>query len=272
MDMFEMLFEEFLNYKRDKSSKKTIAAYKQDILTLQTYLTNNNIDISKIDELICEKYLLQLNISSNSKNRVISSMNQFFEYLLKNKYISTLIHIKKYKKVKRLPKYFTKDECISLKQETLNSKNEKHIAIITLFLNSGLRINELTNLTKENINNDKIRVIGKGNKEREIPLADKTIEVLNNYFNSDKYNKEALTVFNLSIKQIYNIVKKYLNILGFKGSPHTLRHSIATRMYEDGADLLEIKEFLGHEDISTTQIYTHISSDKIKKASQKSAI
>ena len=156
-------------------------------------------------------------------------------------------------------------------------------AILELFYSSGLRLSELTNLKFSSVNfaKETLKVLGKGAKERIVPVGEKALEALKNYLSALREQKidfeESVTLFfnqkkgKLSARSISRIVKKYLSFVseGQKASPHTLRHTFASHLLEGGADLKAIQEMLGHKSLSTTQIYTHLNLGHKKRVYQK---
>jgi integrase/recombinase XerD len=178
----------------------------------------------------------------------------------------------------KMPTYLTLEEVSSLLDIKIeNEFNARDKAILELLYSSGLRISELVNMELSNIDLDDclIRVMGKGSKERTIPLGDYAVDALKNYIENYRYllnKKNSNYVFlnnrggQLSRQFIFKTIKNECTKKGIKKnvSPHTLRHTFATHLLKNGADLRIIQELLGHENLSTTQIYTHLSNDKLK--------
>ena len=177
-----------------------------------------------------------------------------------------------------MPTYLTLEEVSSLLNiKVENEYNARDKAILELLYSSGIRISELTNIELSNLDFDEclIRIMGKGRKERIIPLGDYAIDALHDYIYNyrEKLNKKNSTYIflnnrgdKLSRQFIFKTIKNYAIKKGIKKniSPHTLRHTFATHLLKNGADLRIIQELLGHENLATTQIYTHLSNDKLK--------
>ena len=273
-------------------SKNTIECYKRDLKKFFKFL--NFYDIKKIyeiDNIIIRKFLKYLNnnnISISSIIRNISSLRSFFNFLkLENLILNNpMQYIEMPKKIINFPNVLNKDEVIKIlefnKYKTKKSfiKNK---AILELMYATGIRVSELVNLkiSDLHLSVEFIKVIGKGNKERIIPISKIAIYYIKNYLLKLRYNiinkeKENYLFLNflgykLSRQYIWKIFKKISEKLYIKKKiyPHILRHSFATHLLENGADLRIIQELLGHVDISTTQIYTHISIKNIQNIYKK---
>lgn len=224
------------------------------------------------------------NNGNNSKARKISSLRSFFTYLYSK---ANLIDknptegLDSPKKDMRHPVYLTLEECQLLLKTVLENKNEfyrkRDYAIITLFLNCGLRLSELASINISKIKEDTLTVIGKGNKERTIYLNSSCIDAINSYLEvrpQDAKDEDALFISKrkqrLSNRAIQHLIDKYLEKAGFDTriySTHKLRHTAATLMYKYGnVDIRALQEILGHENVSTTQIYTHIDDERLRDA------
>ena len=178
-----------------------------------------------------------------------------------------------------LPKYLTQDEAVALLSNIQSDFYERDYCILTLFLNCGMRLAELVTIDMGDFRDDTIRIVGKGNKERLVYLNDACLDALQRYKKvraslPNLADRDALFVSKrtgkrLSARRIEQIVARCLQSAGLSGrgfSPHKLRHTAATLMYQGGVDMLALKEILGHENVSTTQIYTHINREQLKKA------
>lgn len=271
-------------------SKNTISAYISDLKGLFQYINDihqlNMIeDISKEHIRLYLKKLAKTN-TTTSISRKLVSFRMFFNFLMKEKIIDVNImnSFELPKASKKLPTVLSVDEM----QEILESiKIEDHLSsrnrcMLELMYATGLRVSELINLHVNAINlyMGYIKVIGKGDKERIVPIGDIVKKILDEYLSiyRDKFLKteSSLLFFNnhgnkLSREEFYLIFKNVVKqtAVSKKVSPHTIRHSFATHLLENGADLRSIQELLGHSDISTTTIYTHISNQKIKKEYQQ---
>ncbi|WP_278627464.1 site-specific tyrosine recombinase XerD [Thomasclavelia cocleata] len=271
-------------------SKNTIIAYISDLKKFSIYL-NDSFQFNKIEELSKEHirlYLKELGKTNTSASitRKLVSLRMFFNFLIKEKIIDVnIISDFDLPKInKKLPVILSTTEM----QEILETiKINDHIScrnrcMLELMYATGLRVSELINLNVSSINlyMGYIKVIGKGDKERIVPIGEIAKTILDIYLNQyrDKFIKKesSLLFFNnhgnkLSREEFYIILKQVINktSINKKISPHTIRHSFATHLLENGADLRSIQELLGHSDISTTTIYTHISNQKIKNEYQQ---
>jgi integrase/recombinase XerC len=275
---------EYLKVER-KYSNKTILSYKDDLIEYNEFLGNNFTNILNIDMNIVNnymKYLYDRKITKSSISRKLSSIRGLYNYLVREDIIKEN-HFNKIQNPKRelyLPK-FLKDEELDKIFSVCNSNNpteERDTLIIELLYATGIRVSELVNIKIKDINREEklIKVLGKGNKERMVIYNNHTKKALDtylkdgyNYFNkkSSEYlilNKNGNKLSERYIREIIN--KKVSQAsLDIKISPHTLRHTFATDILENGADLMTVKELLGHESLNTTSIYTHITNEQIKK-------
>ena len=285
-----MEFSSFLDYLQleKKYSQKTIIAYKNDLMSFQDFNHSKfdqknikGVNYSQIRSWIVS--LVADKISNTSINRKISSLNSYYKFLLKTGdiKINPLIEHKALKTKSTIQLPFSETE-ISNVLNPLNFdksfEGHRDYLILELLYTTGIRRQELIDLKIQNIDysNKRIKVLGKRNKERYIPLISSTIESIDKYLkyrdelkNIKRNDKLFLTSKGKSIYDnlVYRITKKYF--AGFstksKKSPHILRHSFATHLLNRGVDLRVIQESLGHKDISTTQIYTHIKTKKLRK-------
>lgn len=254
-------------------SDKTIKEYERDINEFLSYV---NKDIKNIDINDGRKFLVHCSNNGNTpktRARKVSAIRGFFTYLAREKGIdSNIVGLEKPKLEKTLPKYLTIDESKELLAVSNDGDNkERNYLIISLFLNCGLRLSELANIKIRDIKDNTLVVYGKGSKERMVFLNDSVMVALVNYLKVRECDNEYLFVSNRGMKLgtegISQMVKSNLQKIG-KGdlSTHKLRHSCATMFYENGVDILTIKEILGHESVATTQIYTHIQNEQVKNA------
>jgi len=265
-------------------SPHTIVAYRNDILEFRNFL-EKEFEINNINQASAETIrswivsLLDTNLSPSSINRKISTLRSFFKFQLSRNLIKSnpASQIMAVKQSERLPKYINQDDL----NELLNSLSPNSFIdsrdklVLELLYSSGIRLSELISLEYSSINKslNTVKVHGKRNKERLIPLSEKTqlaIEEYNNYKLKELPTAEDwLIVTNKGKKaypkMIYRIVDNALNkITKGKRSPHTLRHSFATHMLNNGADLNTIKELLGHSSLAATQVYTHNTIEQLK--------
>ncbi len=273
-------------------STNSITSYKADLNRYINFLFNiesiknlNSIRQIHIRNFI--RYLNDQNLSSSSINRSFSSIRSYHKFLSGEEKIShnpTQL-LEPPKQSKKLPKVLSVQEV----NEIINSVNlessmgYRDMAILETLYSAGLRVSELCALEMNNIlfDSSMLRILGKGNKERYVPLGSKAIKLINDYCKYvrsmlvDKKHSDGNVFLSKNGKQltrmtIFNIMKKWTLISGINKdiSPHTFRHSFATHLLEGGADLRAVQEMLGHSDISTTQIYTHLDNEYLKEVHQ----
>ena len=260
-----------------KFSDNTIDAYIHDLLKLKKFTKKDLIKTTKSD---LEKFNKTLNeLDPKSKARVISSIKSFYKYeMIKGNVcenISNVLIIPKFKK--SIPDILSIEEVDKLLDiEVLNHISARNKAMLELMYASGLRVTELINLKPNDVDleNNIVRTMGKGKKERIIPIGDyATVAVKNYLYNYRPDNKKCDYLFlnnhynQMTRQGFFKVMKKLLLEKGIniKFSPHTLRHSFASHMLSNGADLRTIQELLGHSNISTTEIYLYVNSKEIRK-------
>ena len=286
----QMFLKEYLAHiKLEKNlSKNTVSSYKNDITAFISYLKNKGKEdpsiISSNDIGGFFKTLNELGLSGSSSARYFSSLKGFFLYLLKNKYIlkNPIEKITAPKIAKRLPGVLDVNEIDKiLSAPEVNDKlGLRDKAILELFYACGTRVSELIDLKVNDLffDDEIIRVFGKGSKERLIPIGSSAINWVGEYLKKSrpllmKKSKSENNLFlnsrgsKLSRMGVWKIIDRYVKEAGIEKEvhPHTFRHSFATHLLEGGADLRAVQEMLGHADISTTQIYTHVDRDYIKQ-------
>jgi len=270
---------EYLHIERGLSPN-TEDAYRNDIMLFIEFLDFENADsFDKITRSHINRYIRKLrqeNYAPTSITRKIASIRGWFKWIVANE-ISTndpTAGLEQPKLSRHLPKVLTMKDLSLIFSEELTTLEK---AVAELLYAAGLRVSELSNLTLQNINleQDYVRCMGKGSKERLIPIGRKAKEAVKNYlseretilFKNDlKTNHLFLNSKgqHISRQKIYTIIKSLGEKIDKTISPHTLRHSFATHMLENGADLRVVQELLGHSDVSTTQLYTHISKKRLK--------
>lgn len=270
-------------------SKNTQLAYSNDLDKYKEYLEKS--DIFKVEEIKKEdifsflEYLKKKNLKPQSIAHYLTSIKNYHKFLLQNEYLDKDIaeSIERPKLVKKLPNTLTVEEVDKLLDiRTVTPFDYRNKCMLELLYGTGLRISELLSLTINDIDtiNCTIRCIGKGNKERIVPINDYVIKALNSYLEVRPAllkNKNTKELFlnsrgeKLSREGFFKELKKILLKKGLNPnvSPHTLRHSFATHLLEYGADLRIIQEMLGHSDVSTTRIYTHITNQKVAQDYKK---
>jgi integrase/recombinase XerC len=274
-----------------KYSSNTIEAYRNDLNVFSRFLTDefevnniNNTNYSYVRSWIVD--LVNKGISNRSINRKITSLNSYFKFILKIGLINEnpITNHKALKTQKKIQLPFSENEMsnvLDLDNFEDNFTGVRDRLIIDLFYTTGIRRIELIQLmiSDININNKHIKVLGKRNKERIIPLIDSTIDILNKYLlyrEELKSDNTFLFITNkgkqVYEKLIYRIINKYFDTIStkVKKSPHIIRHSFATHLLNNGADLNSVKDLLGHSSLAATQVYTNRSIDEIKKVFAKS--
>ena len=261
-------------------SKNTVKAYETDIKGFIKWINKNNkqsllnIKESSVNQYI--SYLFSLKLKSSSVNRKISSLKSFYLFLLKKKLIrySPFSEVISPKQEKYLPASMSESEVEKLLNSPDASKEieQRDKAMIEMLYATGMRISELINLriTDIDMNRSVIKVMGKGSKERLIPFGESASEALSNYLKIRKDSASKEVFISNRGKKISRVafwqrIKVYLLRENLKDSisPHTLRHAFATHLLNRGADLRSVQLLLGHSDLSTTQIYTHIAKQRL---------
>ncbi|MCP4672054.1 MAG: tyrosine recombinase XerC [Desulfobacula sp.] len=277
-------------------SVHTCRAYRSDVLHFTGFLLQDQKNpgsdglktilqkIKALDKNTIRKYLAMLVRSGKSKrtiSRKLSSLKAFFDYLIKSGQIklnpADMIPFPKLEKT--IPKFINIDDLFmlldSIKAKTLLDK--RNLAMFETFYSTGMRVSEMEGLNIEDIDfkRQMIKVFGKGSKERIVPVGKRALTAIKNYrvclkenFVPVFLNKNFSRLSSRSIRRILDIIVRDCG-LNMSVSPHTLRHSFATHMLDSGADLRGIQEILGHASLSTTQIYTHVSMDKLMQVYDK---
>ena len=283
-------FLDFVSYEKGLS-KNTQLSYRNDLLKFSNYFTKKKIlNLNSLNRNDIRNYLLKLKsdgLKPSSISRHIVSIRKFFEYLLQEGLISedpsALIHSPKI--WKNIPETLSVNEVTTLLSYISSLKNYRHAfrdkVMIELSYACGLRVSELVNLKLNSIYFEEsyIQVTGKGQKDRLIPINKSTLIIIDEYIKTErlKYNINDNHLFLsqhkkfLTRQRIWQIIKKHIKNAGIikNISPHTLRHSFATHLLENGGTLRAIQEMLGHSNISTTEIYTHIEKNRLKNIHEK---
>lgn len=282
------VLNKFVIYLKDEKnySDYTITNYSIDIEEFYAFLKKENITrLQDVDYKVLRKYLNYMTenkYSNKTISRKLSSLRTFFKYLVKKEIINDnpMILISNPKEEKKLPKYLNYGEIekileIPNKETTLGLRNA---CILEILYSTGIRVSELVNLKIRDIDfyNKKIRVLGKGNKERIVLFGNRCENLLERYIKESRavLNKKKVEYLflnnmgqNISVRSIENIIDKIEKeaCLKFSISPHVFRHTFATHLLDNGADLNSVKELLGHENLNTTAIYTHVSNERLRK-------
>lgn len=313
-----MFFEGVPTYVRDylyyiknvrSLSKRTVNAYYTDLLTFFKFIASYKqltekenfheidgsiVSIEILKQITLSDLYLFLNFvtdehhnTARTRARKISSLRGFYKYMDKQailnenptKYLETpKTHVS-------LPVYLSFDECVKLLNSIDGPNKERDLCIITLFLHCGLRLSELEGLNLNDITDNRMKVLGKGNKERELFLNESCIAALSNY---KKVRTKAIpktghenALFlsrhgtRISNRMIQTLVKKFIQKAGLdteKYSTHKLRHTAATLMFQSGADIRVLQDVLGHVNLGTTQIYTHVKNEQVEEAITKNPL
>lgn len=285
---YRLDYKKYLTNER-KLAEQSIEAYLKDLDLFVEWLDSEGISLNEVDSTIARTYLYHLNqekLSKSSISRKISSIRLFYSFLLECREINAnpFQNIHSPKKDKKLPKVIKEidmqhffDELYS-KNDPLSQRNQ---VLFELLYGSGLRVSELVALNVNDVENKSfVRVVGKGNKERIVPLSKKCINVLEEYLAMNG-GRAALQEKNAEIchalllnhlgkrltrRGVIYLIDKYIEkgALQYHVSPHSFRHSFATHLLDHGADLKMIQELLGHDSLSTTQIYTKVSSSRLR--------
>lgn len=288
------MLQQFLDYLKfqKRYSQHTIISYQNDLTSFFSFITQTfgELDLQDIKPAVVRSWLALLKeegMESKSINRKISSLKSFFKYLLRQEVItvSPMATVISPKVNKRLPQFVEKKDVETLFKyvefpDDWQGKTDR--LILELFYNTGMRQAELVNLKESQLDSSKkvIKVLGKGNKERVLPLSEGLIKQLTDYIvkKRDQFEQpDTICVFvnakgkKIYPKYVYNAVKTYLsNVTTIsKKSPHVLRHTFATHLMNNGADLNAVKELLGHSSLAATQIYTHNTIEKLKDIHKK---
>ena len=282
-------FIEYLTFEK-RYSKNTILSYHTDLEQFFQYLISQfeTPSVEHIQASFIRSWMAELKqdaISSKSIGRKLSTLKSFFKFLLKQGEImhSPVTAIITPKIKKRLPVYVEQKDMQVLFSHEVSENNWKRRTdrlVIVLLYHTGMRLSELIDLKESQLDasNAQIKVIGKGNKERIIPLSSNVIKLLQDYINDKPISITDVAVIFITEKgkplypkYVYNLVKKNLGEVTTieKKSPHVLRHSFATHLMNNGAELNAVKELLGHASLAATQIYTHNTIEKLKEVFQK---
>ncbi|APR08558.1 site-specific tyrosine recombinase XerD [Lentilactobacillus parabuchneri] len=285
--------EDYLHYLQVERglSANTIQSYRQDLQEADAFFKTQTKSIAEIDQFVILNFLEQLQQQRKARNtviRVVSTLRRFFQYLVQFGVIKDdpMLKVDSPKKAQTLPDVLTVAQVNQLL--SMPNTNQKlgirDRAILETLYATGLRVSELVNLKLGDLHlpMNLLQTIGKGDKERIIPISDVAVDWLNRYLTTTrvalldgKPNTEFVFLNahgrQLTRQAIWLMIKKYVNQAGIKRhvTPHTLRHSFATHLLENGADLRIVQELLGHSDISTTQIYTHVSHQHLTEVYNK---
>ena len=288
--MNDKLIDQFIDFYwlTTGASKNTLSAYRSDLKIFSQWL--NETSLIEVNKKLIQDYFLyrqSTKISSSTQSRVLTCLHSFYQFLLDNNLINTdpTEQLSYPKLEKKLPVFLNIQEVEKL-LETPNSSSlfgQRDRAMLELLYSCGLRVSELINLSYHNINikEEFIRIHGKGNKERILPMGEIAIDYLTAY----ELNSRPILLKNdqsdsyflsnrgkaMSRQNFFYIIKAYATQAGIDKplSPHSLRHAFATHLVQKGADLRSVQLMLGHSDISSTQLYTHIQNAQLKAQHEK---
>lgn len=276
---------EYLTYCRVEKglAANSVVSYEHDISRLGEWVLKNKLDLLNLSRQDLREWLIDLgaqNLSESSRRRIISSVRGFFKFLMFDGHVkkNPADDLASPQKGIYLPRFLnnTEVEMLLAAPDVTTETGLRDRAILELMYACGLRVSELVNLKLSNIDIDAgiLTTTGKGNKTRRVPVGSSAIEWVKSYLAARRKHKD-IEIDNLFIspnctvltrQQIHSFIKDYAEKCGLEGvSPHTLRHSFATHLVQNNADIRSVQQMLGHADISTTQIYTHITSTQLKK-------
>lgn len=284
-------FQKFMDYLRAERnySAHTIVSYRNDLKEFYAFL--DKIPLENADAITLRKYLAILKTKELSKRTVarrMAAMRTFFRFLLREGYLklNPIAALRTPKLEKKLPMVLDENDMERLlesPEQDIPGRRDK--AILETLYSTGMRVSELVRLDSDGVDfiGGVCRVLGKGNKERLCPIGDKALRSIREYLNGREQpkGKSRMALFlnhspnhsgsRLTDRSVRRIVQKYIAKTCRRDhiSPHTLRHSFATHLLNKGADLRSVQELLGHENLSTTQIYTHVSTQRLKEAYDK---
>lgn len=284
MDRYIEKFVRYLEIEKNYS-KYTILNYRLDLEGFQKFLGEKLLE--NTDYLMVRKYLALLkekNFLPRTISRKLSTLRSFFRFLTREGFIKNnpILSISSPKQDKHLPSFLTEEDVMKLINAVIIGKEKEELslrdkAILETFYSTGMRVSELvgTNIDHMDFISGIVKVFGKGKKERIVPIGEHAIRAVREYLNKRKIQTQAVFL-NKNGKRITDrgargIVDKYLKLASLKHgvSVHTLRHSFATHLLNRGADLRSVQELLGHANLSTTQIYTHLTTERLKSVYDK---
>lgn len=283
-------FLSYLKYQKHYSSY-TVINYEKDILDFVKFIEREHLKLNTVTYSDIRFYLMELynkNYSRNSVSRKLSSLRSFYKYLLRENHIkeNPFLLVSSPKKEKKLPEflYYQELEKLFAIPDTNLPLGQRNLLILELLYATGMRVSELVSVKLKDIDdfNNVIRVIGKGNKERLVSYGAYCEDILTLYLKDGrnkllKNNETDILLLNNNgkpltdrgVRLILDNILKQVSINSHV-SPHTLRHTFATHMLNEGADLLTVQELLGHANLSTTQIYTHVTNERLRDVYLKS--
>ena len=282
----EQLIEKFIDYLKVQKnySSFTLLNYKKDIEEYEMFLKEKNYNYKNMDYKKCTEYLLFLdnrNLKKTSVSRRLSSLRTFYKYLVLNNFVDNnpFLLVSSPKKEKKMPKFIN----YSGIEEIFNIPNiktkegQRERVILEILYGSGIRVSELVNIKIKDIDfsNKTILIFGKGSKERLVSFGEPALDSINQYINDGRKQYEIESEYlivgkneeQLTTRRIEQIIGELINKTSIKMNitPHMFRHTFATHLLDNGSDLIAVQELLGHESLSSTEIYTHISNEHLRE-------
>ena len=281
------MLKEFENYLKNvrKYSINTVNSYLSDINIFLEYLKERKINYKDVNRDVIRTYLKYLDTAkykSSSINRLLSSLNDYYNYLVKMKYVkyNYFEDINRPRREKKLPNFINYEEYMTLIKQAEKEENEflraRNLLFLEILFDTGLRVSEAVNIKFSDINKSEcsIKVLGKGSRERIVYFGEYALNYLNDYMairaginSPDKnylfLNKNYTKLTRRGAEYLLNSVTKQA-LLKQKVTPHTLRHTFATEMLNNGCDIRSVQELLGHKSLSTTGIYTHVTNEVVR--------
>ena len=281
------MLKEFENYLKNvrKYSINTVNSYLSDINIFLEYLKERKINYKEVNRDVIRTYLKYLDMAkykSSSINRLLSSLNDYYNYLVKMKYVkyNYFEDINRPRREKKLPNFINYEEYMTLIKQAEKEENEflraRNLLFLEILFDTGLRVSEAVNIKFSDINKSEcsIKVLGKGSKERIVYFGEYALNYLNEYMairaginSPDKnylfLNKNYTKLTRRGAEYLISSVTKQA-LLKQKVTPHTLRHTFATEMLNNGCDIRSVQELLGHKSLSTTGIYTHVTNEVVR--------
>lgn len=290
----ERKIADFLTSLKNRSaSVHTIRNYERDLASFRKFLETRDIALDGVDHILIRDFLTTLykrKLGKSSVSRTLACLRTFFKFLVREQYVTRnpAAVVSSPRLAKKLPTYLSEAEVSDIMEapQEPTLKNLRNRAILELLYASGLRVSELVSLADQDVDRggQLIRVLGKGQKERIVPFGQYAAQALDAYMAERKLKglttRDAsgdLPLFinlrgtRLGVRSVERLLEQYRGYLkpGRRATPHTLRHSFATHLLEHGADLRSVQELLGHSNLSTTQRYTHVSMQHLRKQYDK---
>lgn len=286
----DKIIQDFIKYitHEKRMSKHTIISYQTDLKQFSAFLTKSKVsNISEVDHYTIRAWIVGLKdkeVGNRTINRKLSTLKSFYKYLIKKEKLDNnpMLKIIAPKIDKKLPVFFNNNQMIKL--FNIFDEEEKHFSslrdrlVLELLYGTGIRLSELIEIKKIEVTDKEVKVLGKRNKERLVTITPSITKALKAYLkerDKKQFNSDYLLLTDRGNKMypkfVYRLVNKYIRLVSSekKRSPHTLRHSFATNVLNEGAKLHVIKEALGHSNLSATEVYTHNSISRLKEVYKK---